>query len=120
MVVTPVVFVSFIVSMLWIDYRNTVRRSHLHSEDTPHRMPPWLHHLVFRAQPYGAARAADQPGRKEDGRWYYHSKQKKLLKMEVADAFEIRTTVLAVLALASAAATWLVWRAAGWALGLVL
>ncbi len=40
--------------------------------------------------------------------------------MEVGDAFEMRTTVLAVLGLVFAATAWLVWRAAGWAVRLML
>lgn len=57
--------------------------------------------------------SADDDG----GEWYYHSKQRKLMKMEVTDAFEVRTTVLVVLGLLAAASSWATWRAGLWALG---
>lgn len=115
---TPIIFVSFLVSLAWVDFRNTVRRSHYHSQ-RPGRLPEWLHHIVYRRQKDRGARmdrtrnSADDDG----GEWYYHSKQRKLMKMEVTDAFEVRTTVLVVLGLLAAASSWATWRAGLWALG---
>ena len=40
--------------------------------------------------------------------------------MEAADAFAIRTTVLAILGLAAALAVWALWRTGRWAAGFLL
>ncbi|KAI1486232.1 hypothetical protein F5X96DRAFT_673867 [Biscogniauxia mediterranea] len=51
-------------------------------------------------------------------RWYYHTKQRKLLRMEAADAFELRNAVLLGLGLAALGLATLAWWAArmvgGW------
>ncbi len=123
---TPVVFVSFLFALAWVDLRYTAKRRHTHSQ-APSRLPGWLHDVVYRQQqPYQYVRVQQQqqqdssgsgghPAQHPDGRWYYHSKQRKLLRMEVADAFEIRGTVLFVLGLLCAAASWGLWRLAWWA-----
>jgi hypothetical protein len=46
--------------------------------------------------------------------WYYHSKQKKLFKMEAADAFALRQSVFVVLLFSTVAASWLLWRLMRW------
>lgn len=111
-------------------------RSHSHSE-SPSSLPGWLHHVVYREAPYRYVRVVDSAGSgsrpttprtvsggggtsakasaSEGSRWYYHSKQRKLMKMEVDDAFEIRGTVLMALGLFALVFTWAVWRAGWWA-----
>jgi hypothetical protein len=104
---TPIIFVSFLVSLAWVDLRYSIRRSQ--DRKSSSRLPGWLHHLLYRkTAPVGP----------HDG--YYHSKQKKLAKMEMADAFEIRGTVVAVLFVLSASASWGVWSAGCWAWGAVM
>lgn len=94
-------------------------RSHNHS-DVPSRMPRWLHQILYREAPYQYVRAdpssSRAPAAEKDGtRWYYRTKQRKLMKMEVDDAFQIRASVQTVLGLIALLATWAAWRAGWWA-----
>jgi hypothetical protein len=50
---------------------------------------------------------------------YYHSYQRKLLRMEVDEAFEIRSTVLVALSLISLLVLWGVYKLVAWGLVLV-
>lgn len=114
LVMTPVIFVSFLTSLAWVEFCYSLRRAHSHSEE-PSAMPRWLHRIVYRETPYkyvkvDSTKAKAPVGSDEGTRWYYHSKQRKLMKMEVDDAFQIRKTVLVVLGLLGVAASWLL----GW------
>lgn len=151
---TPLIFISFLVSLAIVDFRYSVLRSHYHAEPPPSeggdgdphqtatsksRTPPWLHRLLFKYRPYryvpvsrattGAGSQemkADGEGRsveeKSHGLWgtYYHTKQRKLMKMEAADAFEIRSTVLVVLGVLSVCLLWSLWRVSSWAVYAVM
>jgi hypothetical protein len=57
--------------------------------------------------------------RGDGGGDYYHSKQRKLLKMEADEAFEIRSGVMVVLGVLGLGLWWAFWRASSWVLGLV-
>ncbi|KAB5536385.1 hypothetical protein GE09DRAFT_325792 [Coniochaeta sp. 2T2.1] len=117
-IMTPVVFVTFLVSLVVVDLRYSVKRSHLHAEDYSSRLPQWLHRIIYRYQPYQYVRV-DKDGKPIKERVYsgfYHSKQRKLMKMEVDDAFQIRGTVLLVMGLAVMTAFWSLWRLATWIL----
>lgn len=127
---TPLIFISFVVSLAIVDFRYSLRRSHYHTEspdnnNDPHRTaswtPTWLHRLLFKYRPYqyvDVDRTQPTPTTEEKSRsrWgtYYHTKQRKLLKMEAADAFEIRSTVLALLGILSLGLVWGVWRVLSW------
>ena len=152
---TPVIFVSFLVSLAWVEFRYSMLRSHEHGNPPPghkrsnkndsndnnnsagnadacnqHRipMPGWLHALVYRRQPYhyvlvkgdnqpaGNRAATTTKTTKNDGS-YYHSMQRKLLKMESDEAFRIRTTVLWVMGLAAAGSAWMATTAVRWVAG---
>lgn len=89
---TPITFVTFLFSLLLVDIRYSITRANGHP-DPNSRLPPWLHQLIYRRQPYSQQGNGDQPGR-----WYYHSKQKKLMRMEASEAFEMHTSVMLVLA----------------------
>lgn len=97
---TPVNFVIFLFSLLLVELRYSLARAKDHPDPTS-RLPSWLHQLIYRRRPYlhGAA------GQDEPGRWYYHTKQKKLMKMEASEAFQLQSTVLFVLATIAVAAT---------------
>ena len=115
---TPLVFVSFLASLAWVDFRYSLMRSHSHSED-PSRLPRWLHRAVYREAPYkyvkvDTTKPSAPPASDEGVRWYYHSKQRKLMRMEADDAFQIRSTVLVVLGLLAVAATWALWWVVWW------
>jgi hypothetical protein len=50
---------------------------------------------------------------------YYHSKQRKLMKMEAEEAFEIRGWVVTVLGLVSLGVTWMGLKVVWWGLSAV-
>lgn len=102
---TPVNFVVFLFSLLLVDLRYSLMRSHSHAE-TSSRLPTWLHNLFYSPRPYQYMRVK---GKDQEGRWYYHSKQKKLMRMEAEEAFQIRNTMLIVLAVVIAAASGTAW-----------
>ncbi|KFH41108.1 hypothetical protein ACRE_081850 [Hapsidospora chrysogenum ATCC 11550] len=89
-VMTPINFVAFLFSLLFVDIRNRLARSHIRSEG-PSRLPPWLHKFVYCPLTNG--------GTGVDGQPYYHTMQRKLLKMEASEAFRLRNTVLALFAI---------------------
>jgi len=118
--VTPVIFVTFLVSLVLVDLRYSVERSHLHPDDYSSRLPHWLHRIIYRYQPYQYVRL-DKNGNPTGQRAYdgfYHSKQRKLMKMEVDDAFQIRRTVLFVMGLLIMLAVWGLWHLSAWVLRL--
>jgi hypothetical protein len=77
---------------------------------------------VYRPQPYTYVTSPDVLQRQKSGEvvkeqatkepWYWKTKQKKMMKMEVADAFEIRKWVVLAMSVAvavfAALAVWLV------------
>lgn len=119
-VMTPIIFVSFLLSLAWVEFRYSVLRSHSHdnnntknsnTDDCRHPwMPSWLHKLVYRRQDYQYVvvrrNETDKADPKQKNERYYHSMQRKLLKMETDEAFRIRTTVLAIIAGGAAVAIW--------------
>ncbi|KAF3804893.1 ATP phosphoribosyltransferase [Colletotrichum gloeosporioides] len=122
-VMTPIIFVSFLLSLVWVDLKYTLRRS----RDRGHHhgggwMPSWLHGIVYRRSPYTyMQKESTTPSpsprsspREEPGEFYYHSKQKKLMRMEMDDAFEVRGQVLVVVGAASLATLWGFWVLTSW------
>lgn len=115
---TPVIFVSFLTSLAWVEFRYSIRRAHSHSEE-PSALPQWLHRIVYRETPYKYVRVdptkPNAPAGSDEGtRWYYHRKQRKLMEMEADDAFQIRKTVLVVSAVVGVAASWVLWWVVWW------
>ncbi|KAJ6786873.1 hypothetical protein PWT90_00014 [Aphanocladium album] len=100
-IMTPINFVSFLVSLVLVDIHYTRLRMHTHAESRS-RLPNWLHDILYRRHPYEDLH--QRPGGIQEP-WYYHSKQKKLMKMEAEDAFRLRGTVLVGLAVAAATGT---------------
>jgi hypothetical protein len=115
---TPIVLISFLISLAWVDYRYTLMRSHTHSEDDPSRLPNWLHTLLYRPQPQHYVRVKTEgEGVVEDengNRFYYHSNQKKLLRMEAEDAFQMRWVVVTLLGSIMAGVVWGAWLLISW------
>ncbi|KAK0633543.1 hypothetical protein B0T14DRAFT_561131 [Immersiella caudata] len=121
-IMTPIIFISFIVSLSLIDMRHSAQRSHYHADSHESRMPAWLHRIIYRYQRYQYV-PVDENGklvgkRVGDGKEYYHSHQRKLMRMEVAEAFEIRSSVVVALGLVSMGVLWGVWRLFTWGMGL--
>ncbi|CAK7266540.1 hypothetical protein SEPCBS57363_002140 [Sporothrix epigloea] len=152
-IMTPIIFVSFIFSLAWVEFRYSMLRSHYHVKPLPdhktdgsdrkdtdntsvngnkrlptcyHRhMPKWLHSIIYRRQPCQYvpveeddsqhAEATSVPStRSADNGTYYHSMQRKLLKMESEEAFRIRTTVLGVVIVAALGSAWVSVAAMRW------
>jgi hypothetical protein len=134
---TPLLFTSFLLSLLLVDLRHSALRSHYHADATqPSRMPGWLHRIVYRYRRYRYVAVDDRAqagtptpspgspgspgmGGVAEAEDYYHSKQRKLMKMEAEEAFEMRGVVVVVLGLVSFGVLWAVWRAVEWGLGAV-
>ncbi|KAI9053523.1 hypothetical protein LZ554_002478 [Drepanopeziza brunnea f. sp. 'monogermtubi'] len=118
LLITPLAFLSFILSLALVDSRNHSLRTHSHS---PSRAPPTtllgrmqflLHGLVFKGvsgSPYSYVRSPDArekekgspgagdrgangKGRKEEKEepWHWHTKQRKMMRAEMEDAFKLR------------------------------
>ncbi|KAM7190645.1 hypothetical protein V8F20_009662 [Naviculisporaceae sp. PSN 640] len=137
---TPLIFISFLVSLAIVDLRYSAMRSHYHSDaplpgqeqtTNPHqtgsgRMPSWLHKVLFKYRPYQYSPVPSPTGNqaneeKYSGIWgtYYRTKQRKLMKMAAADAFEIRRTVLFVLGILGGCLVWSLWRILNWSFNVV-
>jgi hypothetical protein len=122
LIMTPIIFVSFLVSLAWVDFKYYSGRVHDH-ESRRSRMPALLHQILFRPQPYEYVRVQAsstelQADSASGERWYYHTNQRKLMKMEVTDAFRIRGTVLAFLAAVVAVSLWLLYHGMLWTMKL--
>ncbi|KAH8883939.1 hypothetical protein GQ53DRAFT_752479 [Thozetella sp. PMI_491] len=120
---TPIIFVTFLISLVLVDYRNSARRSQYHAEKESRWLPQWLHRLVYRYRRYQYVAVDDRSELVRDestGRPYYHSKQRKLMKMEASEAFEMRGWVVFVLGLVIMCAGWGVWAAVVWGLRIFL
>ncbi|KAI8960940.1 hypothetical protein F5Y11DRAFT_328253 [Daldinia sp. FL1419] len=117
-IMTPVHFVSFLLSLYLVDCHYHDKRIQEHSERYSQipawLLPSWLDRLLFSPHPYGWVDRKKQgaaPNSTGSGeRWYYHTKQKKLMKMETVDAFEMQRTVLLGLGVVVLFAIWVFWR----------
>lgn len=93
---TPVNFITFILSLVLIDLRYSLQRRQTHSASRSW-LPTWLHALIYRPYENERSKMTHAP----HGQWHYHTKQKKLFKMEADEAFKFRNTMLFVLGVAS-------------------
>ncbi|KAH8910793.1 hypothetical protein BR93DRAFT_292298 [Coniochaeta sp. PMI_546] len=121
-VMTPIIFVTFLASLVLVDLSYSIKRSHLHPEEYSSRLPHWLHRIIYRYQPYQYVQVDrdGNPIRDSAYQGFYHSKQRKLMKMEVDDAFQIRGTVLFVMGILAMISAWSLWRLATWMLRSIL
>ncbi|KAI2640392.1 hypothetical protein GGS26DRAFT_537988 [Hypomontagnella submonticulosa] len=119
MVMTPIYLVSFLLSLYLIDSQYHNKRIEQHSERQSRLpswlLPSWLDRVLFRTHPYewvgrNKGGTAGSGGTQRKERWYYHTKQKKLMKMEAADALEIQRSVLLGLCVVFLCAVWALWR----------
>lgn len=98
-IMTPINFVSFIVSLALVDIHYTQLRMQTQSRS---RLSNWSYNSLFRGQPYEDVRRRPSSAHEP---WYYHSKQKKLMRMEAEEAFRLRRIVVIGLAVTTAAVT---------------
>ncbi|KAK0754015.1 hypothetical protein B0T18DRAFT_312952 [Schizothecium vesticola] len=128
LIITPLIFVSFLISLTIIDLRHSARRAHFHSDHQPERpgtsrFPLWLHRIIYHRR-QDAPPSTDEhtpPVTPWDGAGdrdgYYHSKQRELMKMMADEAFEIRSAVLMALVVGGLGVLVGVWKAVGWGVG---
>ncbi|KAF4462909.1 hypothetical protein FALBO_10270 [Fusarium albosuccineum] len=102
-VMTPINITVFLFSLLLVDLRYSLGRINLYS-DNGGRSSRWIPRWF--AQPYQHIGHTDHDAY---GGWHYHSKQKKLMKMEAEEAFQMRSTVLVLLAVVGALGTTAAW-----------
>ncbi|KAF8866670.1 hypothetical protein BDZ45DRAFT_279872 [Acephala macrosclerotiorum] len=123
--ITPIIFISFLLSLALIDSQNHHLRTHSHSH-SPSRPPPstifgrikeFFHPLVFKQvpeSPYAYVKSPDGKERERSGNrsrtrgiegkgmeeepWHWHTKQRHLMKAEMDDAFRVRKWVVVALA----------------------
>ncbi|KAK3906850.1 Endoribonuclease L-PSP-domain-containing protein [Staphylotrichum tortipilum] len=136
LVMTPIIFTSFLLSLLLVDLRHSALRAHYHADShQPSRfMPAWLHRVVYRYRPYRyietttmttttarttSTTTSGTVGEGPEAEEYYHSKQRKLMKMEAAEAFEVRGAVVVVLGVMGLGVLWVAWGVLGWGMGVV-
>ncbi|KAG0650904.1 hypothetical protein D0Z07_2773 [Hyphodiscus hymeniophilus] len=111
LLITPLTFISFLLSLAFIDSRNHSIRTHSHPRAQPStilgHIKAFLHSCVYEctdSSPYAyisetstSTTGMKKPaGRKEDEKWYWHTKQRKMMKAEFSDAFRMRRSVLVV------------------------
>lgn len=134
---TPVIFISFLLSLAFVDLRYSALRRHFHA-DGRQRLPGWLHRIIYRYRPYRYAVVVDGDGRPvtpgspaspgsgtspsgtaREADDYYHSMQRKLIKMEAEEAFEMRGMVIWALGFIGLAVMWATWKVASWGAGVI-
>ncbi|KAI0383964.1 hypothetical protein F5Y04DRAFT_250118 [Hypomontagnella monticulosa] len=118
-IMTPIYLVSFLLSLYLVDSHYHDKRIAEHAERQSRLpswlLPSWLDRALFPTSPYEWVKRnkqdpASRGETKRKERWYYHTKQKKLLKMEAADALEIQRGVLLGLCVVFLCALWAFWR----------
>ncbi|RYP25292.1 hypothetical protein DL767_008470 [Monosporascus sp. MG133] len=114
-IMTPINLIAFLVSLYLVDVHYQNERARRHAAGQQHgeqqKWMAWLHNLLFRPQPYEwVDQNKPAPPNKHEERYYYHTKQKKLMKMEAADAFGLRRPVLVGLCSLAVLAAWAAWR----------
>jgi hypothetical protein len=138
LLIAPITFVSLLLSLALIDNRNASLRHHIHAPshspapDTLFgRVKNTLHNLVYRPQPYTYVKSPDIVQRQKSGEvvnkqttkgepWHWNTKQTKMMKMELADAFEMRTRVVLAMAVVVAVFAALVGWLVRWSIGMIV
>lgn len=110
---TPINFVSFLLSLVVVDLEYSYMRVRNHTEASG-RLPTLLHHIIFRSQPYATdIRVRSQgPHHYEEEVWHYHTKQGRIMKLEAEEAFRGRNRIIIFLAVFLAIITWVLWHLA--------
>ncbi|PMD62185.1 uncharacterized protein K444DRAFT_610295 [Hyaloscypha bicolor E] len=112
LLIAPLTFISFLLSLALIDSRNHSLRTHSHSHS---RLPPstvfghvkeFLHSLVYQSMPSSPYSYIKSPnsqsslskeGKEKEEPWHWHTKQRHMMKAEMDDAFRVRKWVVVFL-----------------------
>ncbi|OBT69871.1 hypothetical protein VE03_00471 [Pseudogymnoascus sp. 23342-1-I1] len=103
LVIAPLTFLSFLLSLFLIDTYSTSSRRRDRAP-TPPSVKDALIALLWRPKPGspyayvgggGKSGGGGKGGEREE--WVWHTKQRKMLRMEVVDAFELRRWVVVAL-----------------------
>ncbi|TVY52800.1 hypothetical protein LCER1_G006473 [Lachnellula cervina] len=112
LLIAPLTFVSFLLTLALIDSRNHALRTHTHKPPSAPfaRIKSLFHSLIFKRvpepSPYSYVRSPD--AKSESGvehvqgneePWHWHTKQRKMMKAEMDDAFRMRKSVMVFLVL---------------------
>ncbi|RDL40067.1 Uncharacterized protein BP5553_00046 [Venustampulla echinocandica] len=111
LLISPLIFISFLFSLALIDSRNYSFRQHSHpnSQDAPTtifgRIKAFLHPIFFKriSSPYVYVKSPEAKssgagnGTREEEPWHWHTHQRKMMKAEMDDAFRLRRSVMLVL-----------------------
>ncbi|PVH85813.1 hypothetical protein DL98DRAFT_511348 [Cadophora sp. DSE1049] len=156
LLITPITFLSFLLSLALIDSHNHRLRTKTHSH-SPSRSQPttllgrlrsFLHSLVWKEVDQGpyayvkspnldpnvgdgarersasGSRSPRRSGERErerekekDEPWHWHTKQRKMMRAEVEDAFKVRKWVVVFLVLAAVGGVGLLVMMGWWMLG---
>jgi hypothetical protein len=137
MIIAPLTFVSFLLSLALIDTRNTTLREHYHAAPTP---PPstigghirqWVHTLCYKRSPYASYEPPGTGEKLADGTvqtpggavrqgWFWHTKQRKMMRLEVTEAFELRRSMLVLMGFVAVVASYVVYRITALAMRMLL
>ncbi|KAF1945460.1 hypothetical protein EJ02DRAFT_44728 [Clathrospora elynae] len=132
---TPVLFVSFILSLFLVNYRNRARRAEAHSsqytilkylapsawlDPEPYQNPhdsTWGHRGSARhVEPHDAIGPRDD-GQSKSGKkksWHLNKKIRKIAKMEVGDAFEMRGQIIVAMVAMLLVSSVVLWMGMKW------
>ncbi|MCJ1258370.1 hypothetical protein MMC24_006203 [Lignoscripta atroalba] len=118
LVFTPLLFISFLLSLLLIDNRNhnSVTRHHSPPNESPASILGWIFGLRWKNRD-------NNKGHQEA--WFWRAKHRRMARMEFSEAFEIRKLVLVGLVLGAVVscmvgmwlARWVLRGMAGWLRG---
>ncbi|CAL3962332.1 unnamed protein product [Diplocarpon coronariae] len=138
LVITPLVFLSFLLSLALIDSHNhNLRHSHSPSHAQPTtvlgHIRQLIHSLIFTEVkdrgPYAYVKspasremeqerdASSSSGRANEEPWHWHTKQGKMMRAEMEDAFKLRKWVVIALVGVLFNGVMAVWMLGRWVIG---
>lgn len=126
-IVTPFLFVSFLISLFLVDTQNAITRTRNSSffnffDPAPYQDPndsTWgRRDSSMHVEPPDALNPDQRQGRNKRKRksWHLHRKIRKIARLEISDAFEMRRRVMVAMALVIMLAGYAVWCFFAWVL----
>ncbi|KAJ4344527.1 uncharacterized protein N0V89_012270 [Didymosphaeria variabile] len=128
-IVTPFLFTSFLISLFLVDTQNAVSRTKNSSlfsflNPEPYQDPSdsrWDRRgSTTHVKPPDALNPAQRSGTEKRKRssWHLHKKIRKIAKLEIRDAFEMRGRVMFAMVVAILLAMSIVWYSVKWMVGM--